>query len=171
MQLHEPQTLKGSSMRGLKALLCSIALLAFLAFVPKANAQVSIGIGVGGPPPVCPYGYYNYAPYACAPSGFWGPEYFYNGIFLGVGPWYHWGYNHGWGSHRFVGRGGYVGRGGPGYYGGRPGYARPGVRPGGGYHGGPRPGVRPGGGGHPGGGGRPGGGHPGGGRPGGGRPR
>ncbi|MEO6806484.1 MAG: hypothetical protein ABI286_04415 [Edaphobacter sp.] len=105
-------------MRGLKALLCSIALLTFLAFAPKANAQISINIGIGTPPPVCPYDYYNYAPYACSPTGFWGPEYFYNGVFLGVGPWYHWGYNHGWGRHRFVGRGGYVGRGGPGYYGG-----------------------------------------------------
>ena len=73
-------------MRGIKALLCSTALLLTLAFLPAANAQVSIGIGVGGPPPVCPYGYYNYAPYACAPSGFYGPNYFYNGIFLGSRP-------------------------------------------------------------------------------------
>ena len=34
--------------------------------------------------------------------GFYGPGYFYNGIFLGMGPWAGWGYGHGWGSHRFV---------------------------------------------------------------------
>jgi hypothetical protein len=155
-------------MRALKVLLCSIAMLTALVFAPRVQAQVSIGIGIGTPPPTCPWGYYNYAPYACAPQGFWGPNYFYNGIFLGVGPWYHWGYRNGWGNHRFdPGRGGYVGRGGPGYYDrgyanrGRPG-ARPGIRPGGGgggFHGGGRPG-----------GGHSGGGHPGGGR-GGGRPR
>ena len=50
---------------------------------------------------VCAYGYYGYAPYACAPYGYYGPGYFYNGIFLGMGPWGGWGYSHGWGSHRF----------------------------------------------------------------------
>ena len=83
-------------------------LLAPLALVPTAGAQVVVGIGVQ---PVCSYGYYNYAPYGCAPSGFYGPGYFYNGIFLGVGPWANWGYGHGWGEHRFSGGGGgrYVG--------------------------------------------------------------
>jgi hypothetical protein len=78
-----------------------------LTFVPTVHAQVNISIN----PPVCSYGYYDYAPYGCAPSGFYGPGYFYNGIFLGVGPWESWGYNHGWGSHRFNGGGGgtYVG--------------------------------------------------------------
>lgn len=71
----------------------------------------SLGIGV---PPVCSYGYYEYAPCACMPMGYYGPGYFYNGIFLGMGPWAGWGYGHGWGSHRFVeGRGGsYRGEGG-----------------------------------------------------------
>jgi hypothetical protein len=54
-----------------------------------ANAQIVVGVGVN--PPNCSYGYYNYAPYGCAPGGFYGPGYFYNGIFLGVGPWAHWG--------------------------------------------------------------------------------
>lgn len=81
------------------------ALLVPLVLVPAARAQITIGIGVN--PPVCSYGYYNYAPYGCAPSGFYGPGYFYNGIFLGVGPWANWGYGHGWGGHRFNGaRGG-----------------------------------------------------------------
>ncbi len=105
-------------MRGLKALLLSAAIMIVpLTLVPKGNAQVSINIG--GPPPVCAYGYYDYTPYACAPMGFYGPGYFYNGIFLGVGPWHYWGYRHGWGSHRFRGGGG--GRYRPGYRPGRPG--------------------------------------------------
>jgi hypothetical protein len=80
-------------------------LLAPLALVPAADAQISVGIGVN--PPVCSYGYYNSSPYGCAPSGFYGPGYFYNGVFLGVGPWANWGYGHGWGGHRFNGaRGG-----------------------------------------------------------------
>ena len=82
----------------------TITLLVPLALVPMAGAQVTIGVGVN--PPVCSYGYYNYAPYGCAPSGFYGPGYFYNGVFLGVGPWAHWGYGHGWGAHRFSGGGG-----------------------------------------------------------------
>jgi hypothetical protein len=85
-------------------LLAGIAtLLAPGALVPTASAQVSVSIGVQ---PVCSYGYYNYAPYGCAPSGFYGPGYFYNGVFLGVGPWANWGYGHGWGEHRFNGAGG-----------------------------------------------------------------
>ena len=77
-------------------------LLATSTFVPRLHAQITISIN----PPVCSYGYYDYAPYGCAPSGFYGPGYFYNGIFLGVGPWASWGYNHGWGDHRFGGGGG-----------------------------------------------------------------
>ena len=91
-------------MRGLIGLLCSTALLAPLALAPKANAQIAITIG--GPPPICSYGYYGYAPYSCAPVGYYGSGYFYNGIFLGMGPWAGWGYNHGWGGHRFVAAGG-----------------------------------------------------------------
>jgi len=88
--------------------------------VGGAFAQVGVGIqfghrsGVGvevgvpievGVPPSCEFGYYDYEPYACAPEGFYGDGYFYNGIFLGVGPWGGWGYNHGWGDHRFSGEG------------------------------------------------------------------
>ncbi|MGH9564291.1 MAG: hypothetical protein ACRD3S_22790 [Terracidiphilus sp.] len=101
-------------MQRLKILLGSAALFACMVLAPAAHAQISIGINLGGPPPVCPYGYYEAPPYACAPAGFYGPGYFYNGIFLGVGPWAGWGYGHGWGSHRFVDTGGgrYHGRGG-----------------------------------------------------------
>ena len=91
-------------MRGLTGLLCTTALLAPLALAPKANAQIAISIG--GPPPISSYGYYGYAPYSCAPVGYYGSGYFYNGIFLGMGPWSGWGYNHGWGGHRFVAAGG-----------------------------------------------------------------
>ena len=88
-------------MRGLKTLVSTTALLAGLALAPAAHAQISINIGVQ---PVCSYGYYGYAPYACAPMGYYGSGYFYNGIFLGMGPWAGWGYGHGWGGHRFNGR-------------------------------------------------------------------
>lgn len=89
-------------------------LLAALALAPKASAQVVIGID----PPVCEYGYNDYQPYACAPMGFYGPGYFFNGIFLGVGPWGNWGYSHGWGGRRFSGGGGGRYAGGRGYGGG-----------------------------------------------------
>ena len=91
-------------MRGLIGLVFTTALLAPLALAPEANAQIAISIG--GPPPICSYGYYGYAPYSCAPVGYYGSGYFYNGIFLGMGPWAGWGYNHGWGGHRFVSAGG-----------------------------------------------------------------
>ena len=77
-----------------------------LAFVSTAQAQVSAQVNIGVIQPSCSYGYYDYAPYGCAPMGFYGPGYFYNGIFLGVGPWSNWGYGHGWGEHRFSGGGG-----------------------------------------------------------------
>lgn len=47
-----------------------------------------VAIGIGGPP-ICPYGYYEMPPYACAPDGYYGPEWFNGGIFIGAGPWYH----------------------------------------------------------------------------------
>ena len=62
--------------------------LCFLSFSANANAQVSVGIQIG-PAPVCPYGYFDYAPYQCAPYGYYGPEWFTNGVFIGTGPWYH----------------------------------------------------------------------------------
>ena len=116
-------------MRGLRTLIGTTALLAGLALGPAANAQIVVGIGVQ---PVCSYGYYDYAPYDCAPMGFYGPGYFYNGIFLGMGPWANWGYGHGWGGHRFREAGGGRYRGG-GYRGGGEGY-----RGGGGARGGGR---------------------------------
>ncbi len=60
--------------------------ICFAMTAPKIDAQVTINIGV---PPECPYGYYDYAPYTCAPWGYYGPEWFTGGVFIGAGPWYH----------------------------------------------------------------------------------
>jgi hypothetical protein len=73
----------------------------------KAAAQVSVTIGA---PPVCPYGYYEVPPYNCAPDGYYGPEWFINGVFIGAGPWYH-GAEHFYGhvDHHYDFRKGYRG--------------------------------------------------------------
>lgn len=65
----------------------------FAVSAKPANAQIAVQIG---PAPVCPYGYFDYAPYDCAPYGYYGPEWFSNGVFVGAGPWYR-------GRHRFWG--------------------------------------------------------------------
>lgn len=64
------------------------AVVLMMSCAPLRGAQVSIGVQVG-PPPVCPYGYFDYAPYDCAPYGYYGPEWFPGGVFIGVGPWFH----------------------------------------------------------------------------------
>jgi hypothetical protein len=79
-------------------------LLLGLLVIPAAlaHAQVSFGVGVQiGPdygyynaPPACPYGYYPDYPFGCAPYGYWGPEWFVDGAFIGAGPWYHFYYTH-----------------------------------------------------------------------------
>src|ERR1035437_37784 len=108
---------ENSPMCGVKSLVIAAALLVPAVLVPRAEAQVTITFGA---PPPCPYGYYGYAPYSCAPVGYYGPGYFYNGIFLGVGPWAYWGYNHGWGGYRFRGPGGGHYYPHSGYYPGHP---------------------------------------------------
>src|SRR4029077_14104207 len=105
---------------GLLGMLLAIGLLS----ASNANAQrfaVGVGIGQGsyGPAPVCAYGYYDYYPYACAPYGFYGPDWFVGGVFIGAGPWFRSGYGHGFYGRGGFGRGGYYGRGGfgrGGYY-------------------------------------------------------
>lgn len=57
-----------------------------LCCAPAPQAQVAISIGVA---PVCPYGYFDYAPYDCAPYGYYGPDWFVGGVFIGAGPWFH----------------------------------------------------------------------------------
>jgi hypothetical protein len=68
-------------------LIAAFAVLLFSA-VPASHAQVSIGIGIGAEP-ACAYGYYGYAPYRCAPYGYYGPEWFNGGAFVGAGRWHH----------------------------------------------------------------------------------
>jgi hypothetical protein len=53
---------------------------------PTSPAQVAVSVGVA---PACPYGYYSVPPYNCAPFGYYGPEWFSGGVFIGAGPWYH----------------------------------------------------------------------------------
>src|SRR3984957_10490092 len=69
-----------------KSLALSALTVALVSSVSVAPAQVSISIGAA---PVCPYGYYDYAPYPCAPYGYYGPEWFSGGAFVGAGPWFH----------------------------------------------------------------------------------
>ena len=98
-----------------KLSLIALAALAMLVVLPfaavPANAQVAVGIGVGPAvgypayygPPDCEWGYYAYYPYACAPYGYYGPDWFAGGIFIGAGPWY----GRGWGRGGWGYRGGY----------------------------------------------------------------
>jgi hypothetical protein len=69
-------------------LAAAIAATGVAATASTAHAQISVGVNIG-PAPVCPYGYYDYAPYNCAPYGYYGPEWFTGGVFLGAGPWFH----------------------------------------------------------------------------------
>jgi hypothetical protein len=68
---------------GVGILLCACPIT-----MPQASAQVSVGINLGAAP-ACPYGYFDYAPYNCAPYGYYGPEWFNGGVFIGAGPWFH----------------------------------------------------------------------------------
>lgn len=98
----------GKFMKTLKHLgLTIIAAGLFLAIPYNASAQVAVSIGE---PPVCPYGYYEVPPYNCAPDGYYGPEWFSGGIFIGAGPWFH-GPEHFYGhvDHHFDYRHGYHG--------------------------------------------------------------
>ena len=59
-----------------------------------SQAQVAIGIQIGpsygiyNAPPVCAYGFYPAYPFGCAPYGYYGPNWFVSGVFIGAGPWY-----------------------------------------------------------------------------------
>jgi len=102
----------GSNMKSLKYGLIAGLFLVFAGYASSAHAQAAVQVGpVGfaygpgpayvGLPPNCVYGYYGYYPYACAPYGYYGPAYFYNGVFIGAGPWYGWGWRGRgwWGDH------------------------------------------------------------------------
>lgn len=110
-------------MRYLKyAALVGLSVVFAGAVASTASAQVRVGVGIGigpayGAPPVCAYGYYPDYPYACAPVGYYGPQWFVNGVFIGAGPWFHRGpvfVGRPFVGPRFVDRGfdrGFVGRG------------------------------------------------------------
>ncbi len=66
--------------------LSAVAGMCLAVTASKTEAQVSVEVGVA---PECPYGYYDAAPYECAPYGYYGSEWFAGGAFIGVGPWFH----------------------------------------------------------------------------------
>ena len=68
--------------------LAAVVAICFTVTAPKTEAQVAVGVDIGVAP-VCPYGYYDVAPYNCAPYGYYGPEWFTGGVFIGAGPWFH----------------------------------------------------------------------------------
>jgi hypothetical protein len=72
-------------MNGFKYLaLAAVAAMFVAAGTTRAEAQINVGVA-----PACPYGYYDYTPYQCAPYGYYGPEWFQGRTFIGVGPWFH----------------------------------------------------------------------------------
>jgi hypothetical protein len=76
-------------MRGFTFLVvAAVAAIGITVTAPTAQAQVGVGVDIGVAPD-CPYGYYDVAPYACAPAGYYGPEWFNGGVFIGAGPWFH----------------------------------------------------------------------------------
>ena len=82
-------------MNGLKlVMLSAVAGCCMLAIAPIALAQDqgptrgTVALDLGSAPD-CPYGYYDTAPYGCAPYGYYGPEWFSRGVFVGAGPWFH----------------------------------------------------------------------------------
>jgi hypothetical protein len=66
--------------------LIALAAFSLSAAALKSAAQEPAGTGTA---PDCPYGYFDRAPYACAPYGYYGPEWFAKGAFIGAGPWFH----------------------------------------------------------------------------------
>jgi hypothetical protein len=100
-----------TNMRSLKLTVLAAGLAAVALAIParQASAQVSFGVNIGAAP-ACPYGYYDYAPYRCAPYGYYGPEWFNGGVFLGAGPWFHGGdHFHGHVNYAYDPRHGYHG--------------------------------------------------------------
>ena len=76
-------------MSGIRILaLAAVAAVFCTATTPKTMAQATVEVNVGVAPE-CPYGYYDYAPYNCVPDGYYGPEWFTGGLFVGAGPWFH----------------------------------------------------------------------------------
>ncbi len=90
--------------------LAAVAGVFIVATAPKIEAQVSVGVNIGAAP-ACPYGYYDSAPYACAPYGYYGTEWFTGGAFIGAGSWFNGPENfRGHGHNRFLPEHGYRGQ-------------------------------------------------------------
>jgi hypothetical protein len=68
------------------ALACAAALSNGCVVPGTYSPQVAVGVGLA---PDCPYGYFDYSPYDCAPYGYYGPDWFVGGAFIGAGPWFH----------------------------------------------------------------------------------
>src|ERR1035437_4338281 len=105
-------------------LMATLLTLPFAATAIAQDVEEDVGVGQAVVPapmvyaaPVCDWGYYSYYPYACAPYGYYGSDWFMGGVFIGAGPWYHRGWYGGYGRGGYgYGRGGYgYGRGGSGY--------------------------------------------------------
>ena len=74
-------------MHGIQFLaLAGLATIGLASMTSPTQAQINISIGAE---PSCPYGYYDYAPYNCAPNGYYGPQWFVGGRFVGAGKWFH----------------------------------------------------------------------------------
>lgn len=114
----------------------------FMVVAGSAHAQVAAQVGpvFAGPAPICTYGYYGFAPYDCAPYGYYSPDYFSGGVFIGAGPWFHGFYGRGFRSGPvFRGGLGFRGPGPRGFNGGfrgNPGFHGVAPRGGGEFHGG-----------------------------------
>jgi hypothetical protein len=80
--------MEGKMKSKMKVLVLGIVAAGLLCCAPRVSAQVSIGVNIG-PAPICPYGYFDYPPYDCAPYGYYGPDWFIGGVFIGAGPWFH----------------------------------------------------------------------------------
>ncbi len=91
--MHFGKTVAPTRLTAVKVLTIAVLTTALVGWAPTAPAQIAVNIGVA---PVCPYGYFDYAPYDCAPYGYYGPDWFVGGVFLGAGPWFH-------GPHGFFG--------------------------------------------------------------------
>lgn len=75
-------------MRTIKYGLFAAAAAGICLLIPATISPAQITVTFGAEPG-CPYGYFDYAPYNCAPDGYYGPEWFKGGRFVGAGHWYH----------------------------------------------------------------------------------
>jgi hypothetical protein len=79
--------------RYLKYLALFFALLVLPALHSQAQVAIRVGVNIGPSygvyhaPPVCEWGFYPTYPFGCAPYGYYGPEWFADGVFIGAGPW------------------------------------------------------------------------------------